>query len=133
MKRYGATFAVLVLLLAAKYSLGSAAKSVAPTNQIILIEGMKFTPNVIRVHPGDSVEFRNSDYVPHTVTERSGQGFDSGPLTQGKSWKFVAGSEGEVRYHCLYHPDMIGTIIVGNGMQTSSDRTTASVEKCGIP
>src|ERR1700712_614418 len=115
MKRSRRGVTAFVLLLVAIVGLGSAAKpgSRESQSQVIVIENMKFSPARVRIHVGDSVEFRNADLVPHNVTERGAKKFDSGMISRNETWKFVTDRDGTFEYHCIYHPEMMGTIIVG--------------------
>lgn len=133
MNRPRVMLATLVLLLVLAFGLGSATPPATPQIHVVRIESMKFTPNVIRVHPGDTVEFRNTDLVPHTVTERSTRAFDSGMLNAKETWKFVAGEEGTLGYRCVYHPDMTGTIIVENTARSAGRSLPATKALCGQP
>jgi plastocyanin len=133
MKRFSLTLSVGALLLVLAGGLGLAAESAGPKNHVVRIEGMKFTPGVISARPGDTVEFLNIDLVPHTVTERSVRAFDSGMINAKKTWKFVAEEEGVLDYRCIYHPDMMGRIVVGAGGAVAARRAPAKTELCGGP
>jgi len=61
--RAGATFCAVALSLAMAHS--EAAGRVTHT---VTIDGFAFHPPVLTVKQGDTVEWRNSDPVPHTVT-----------------------------------------------------------------
>ncbi len=91
---------------------GSAVQAADPATYVVVIESMKFSPNVLKVHPGDVVVFRNSDLVPHTATEKVSKAFDSGILNPAAEWKFVPKSEGTITYKCMLHPGMEGSIVV---------------------
>jgi plastocyanin len=64
------------------------------------------------VSPGTMITVRNDDNIAHTVTADSGSAFDvtvpaSGTVT------FTAPSEpGSYRFHCTYHANMHGVLIV---------------------
>ena len=77
----------------------------------VVISGFKFQPDVLTVHVGDTIEWKNADIVPHTVTavDRS---FNSGGIAPGAKWKFVAKKAGTFPYACLPHPNMRAKLIV---------------------
>ena len=93
-------------------SADSAPKPEENHTHLVKIEAMKFSPDVVTVHPGDRIEFTNRDIVPHTATAVSAQGFDSGLLNNGQTWSYTPKDTGTVAYHCTYHPTMVGTIVV---------------------
>lgn len=80
----------------------------------VVIAAMKFTPAEVRINPGDRVIFHNKDLVPHTATAKDPKTFDSGLIKAGESWTLqLAGDPRTVRYACLYHPTMEGSVTVG--------------------
>jgi plastocyanin len=103
----------LVLLLAT----GS-----APKTRMVEIRGMEFHPAELTVAVGDTVVWINRDIVPHTATAGGDGGdggggekhqkWDTGTLTQDKTGRYVAQRAGVVRYSCVFHPTMHGTLTV---------------------
>jgi plastocyanin len=73
-----------------------------------------FNPVQLNVAPGTTVTFVNNDTEPHTATANDGL-FDSGVLEPGSSFDVWLDGSGTVRYHCELHPDMQGSIVVGEG------------------
>ncbi|HEY4246854.1 MAG TPA: cupredoxin domain-containing protein [Lacunisphaera sp.] len=98
---------------------------------VVMIENMKFTPAVVTISPGDTVEFKNADLVPHNVTERKAKLFDSGMISPNMNWKYLAEQPGKFGYHCIYHPDMTGSIIVGNVTDPTTSRDVGNLEVGG--
>src|SRR5215218_9802860 len=82
-----------------------------------------FTPPQLNVAPGTTVTFVNRDSVPHTVTADNGL-FDSGELAPGASYPVVLEGAGTVTYHCYLHPEMRGSIVVGEPGQASEGGET---------
>ena len=72
---------------------------------------MKFVPERLEVAVGERITWTNRDFVPHSVTAKA-QGIESGDLTQGKSWTYVAQKPGEIAYICRLHPVMHATVVV---------------------
>ena len=62
---------------------------------------------------GQTIRFVNADSATHTVTATKGAKFDSGNLKPGHTFSIKAGKAGTIRYVCLIHPGMKGTIKVG--------------------
>jgi plastocyanin len=73
-----------------------------------------FNPAQLHVAPGTTVTFVNNDTVPHTATADNGA-FDTKELPPGYSMDVFLEGEGTVPYHCELHPEMKGTIVVGDG------------------
>lgn len=72
---------------------------------------MKFVPERLEVAVGERVTWVNRDFVPHSVTAQA-KGVESGELTEGKSFSYVAKSPGELDYICRLHPVMKGKLVV---------------------
>ena len=72
-----------------------------------------FNPPQLNVAPGTTVTFVNRDSVPHTATSDN-KLFDL-EIPPGSSYPVVLEGEGTVPYHCELHPDMKGSIVVGDG------------------
>lgn len=88
-----------------------AAPALAPAaTHTVVIEGMKFQPAEITVKRGDKVVWENKDVVPHTATAKGH--FDSGPISSGKRFTWVAKAPGSTAYVCAYHPGMQGKVTV---------------------
>lgn len=84
-------------------------QEVSPRVHRIEIKDLTFMPNVINVALGDTVQWVNLDYIPHTATDSAGQ-WDSGQLNENDTWSMVVDSS--LIYDCLYHPTMKGKIEV---------------------
>lgn len=82
----------------------------APTSVNVSIAQMKFIPDDVRVHAGDTVIFTNKDVVDHDVTELPDSAWTSGLMHPGDSWTWVADST--AYYFCSIHVVMRGTVIV---------------------
>jgi len=77
------------------------------------IRNNAFNPAQLHVAPGTTVTFVNNDNVPHTATSDT-KLFDL-EIPPGSSYPVVLEGEGTVPYHCELHPEMKGTIVVGDG------------------
>ena len=93
------------------------AQSTAPAlnnTATVDIRGHAFDPAQLNVAPGTTVRFVNNDTEPHTATADNGL-FDTGVLQPGSSFEVFLDGSGTVNYHCELHPDMQGSIVVGQG------------------
>jgi plastocyanin len=87
------------------------------------IRNNAFIPDQLNVAPGTTVTFVNRDDVPHTATSDN-KLFDSGELAPGASYPVVLEGAGTVTYHCYLHPEMRGSIVVGEPGQASEGGET---------
>jgi plastocyanin len=75
----------------------------------VVIEGMRFTPQVLQVRPGDTITWENRDMVAHNVTARTGS-VRSGDLQPGQSWRYKVERGASFDYLCTLHPMMTGRV-----------------------
>jgi len=75
---------------------------------VVRMAGLKFAPNALVVKKGTTVLFDNNDVAPHTITEDSAGGVDSGVLKPSGSFRLVI--DRRLVYHCAIHPFMKATI-----------------------
>lgn len=80
-------------------------------HHVIEIKQLQFRPAKLTVSPGDTVTWLNRDIVPHTTTAIDAD-WDSGELTNEKSWRWIAHTGSSTEYFCKYHPTMRGTLVV---------------------
>lgn len=77
----------------------------------VRIERFAFVPSMLTLRPGDTVEWLNSDLVPHTATDRDGQ-WDTAKLVKDQTFRMTFSAVGIAEYFCAYHPHMRGRIVV---------------------
>jgi plastocyanin len=81
----------------------------------VVIDGMAFHPQVVRVRPGDTITWLNKDLFVHNVTagaRHASSGAHSGDLAPGKSWRYTVPAAGSFDYACTLHPVMTGHVEV---------------------
>jgi plastocyanin len=71
---------------------------------------MNLDPPKISAHVGNTIEWRNSDFVVHTASAKN-KDWDVAIPAKGVGRVKLAHS-GEVEYFCRFHPNMIGRISV---------------------
>jgi len=81
-----------------------------PELHTVEIDNMKFQPEVVSVHTGDTILWINKDMVSHCVTEVTKNAWMSPKIPNGASWKMVASSSAD--YYCAIHQVMKGKIII---------------------
>jgi len=76
-----------------------------------------FTPNIVRIQPGQTVAWRNDGRSPHDVTADDGS-WESGNLDPGAEFDRVFDTPGVYAFYCSYHGSpgvgMTGTVLVGD-------------------
>lgn len=92
---------------------GAASSGAAQTARIVTDPTTvgRYVPATLHLNVGQRVTFTNTSDAAHTVTADNGA-FDSGNIGQGASWTFTATKAGTFAYHCIYHPNMHGTVVV---------------------
>ena len=91
-----------LLLLSCSRSAPAAAPQ--PQTHTIVIEGMRFEPADLTIHPGDTIVWINKDLFAHTATAEGG--FDSRQIDPGGSWRLTLQTPGDRSYVCSLHPTM---------------------------
>jgi len=100
---------------------GTTAGTVTPTDSNnplaglthnVRIANMNFYPADITINVGDTVAWRNEDSLSHTVTSDIPGSFGSGTLGLGIIYEHKFTSPGTFGYHCSFHPNMTGRVIV---------------------
>lgn len=75
------------------------------------IRNISYMQSRITVSVGTTVEWKNGDPLPHTVTAND-KSFDSGLIQPGKMHRHTFTRAGTFNYHCVPHPFMKGVIVV---------------------
>lgn len=74
--------------------------------------GGAFKPDPIKVKAGETVTWDFvDDSASHTATAED-TSWDSGLLSKGGTFSHKFTSPGTVKYHCLVHPQMLGSVVV---------------------
>ena len=75
------------------------------------IKNISYLQPRITVTVGTTVEWTNSDPLPHTVTAND-KSFNSGLIQPGKTYRHTFTKAGTFNYYCVPHPFMKGVIVV---------------------
>ena len=82
----------------------------------VTIQNFTFTPGVITINLGDSVEWVNRDTTTHSTTQDAN--LWTHDLTTGQSFTQEFTKSGTFSYHCRFHSSMTGTIKVRSADQS---------------
>jgi plastocyanin len=84
-----------------------------PARATMMMKGKSFTPHVMVVQVGATVEFPNQDSIFHNVFSLSGENrFDLDLYKRPKSGSWTFQHPGLVRVYCNIHPQMSAVILV---------------------
>lgn len=84
--------------------------TIDPNSKVIDQVNMAFTPGRLTVKAGETVVFKNSDAVIHSVTINGKSLADS--MKKGDSVSNQFDKPGEYKIACVYHPAMKATVVV---------------------
>lgn len=101
----------------------SSQSSVVPEGSVLVtINGISgdnsYAPNPIIINSGETITWYNADTVSHTATSGSdsdpdeGQLFDSDAILSKQAFTLKFDNKGTFDYYCIYHPSMVGEIVV---------------------
>jgi len=105
---------------------------------VMMTEQMRFTPAHLTVQVGDTVEWRNTSGMVHTVSAdpqlavqpnhvalpAGAMPFNSGALSPQGRFRYTFDIPGVYRYVCIHHEidGMIGTVVVKRNAEESLSR-----------
>jgi plastocyanin len=69
------------------------------------------SPVTVVIGVNNTVTWSNDDSAPHTVTANDGS-FNSGNMAPTGTFSYTFTTPGTYQYHCIYHPWMVGTVVV---------------------
>jgi plastocyanin len=88
----------------------------AATSDVIpvAIKGFVYIPETVTVPAGSSIAWTNQDNAPHTSTGIGDavSALDSGAIVFGQTFAQAFDTPGTYPYYCVYHPNMLGTVVV---------------------
>jgi plastocyanin len=91
----------------------ASAPATGTTGASLKIASFAYDPTPLTVAPGTSIPVKNSDSAEHTVTSDTAGIFLADDIAHGKTVTFTAPTRpGKYTFHCEYHPNMHGTLIV---------------------
>ena len=77
-----------------------------------------YSPNPITIEKGQTITWYNGDAISHTVTsgqdndKDAGEAFDSNAIIPNQYFSVTFDDSGEYLYYCIYHPSMVGEVVV---------------------
>jgi CSLREA domain-containing protein len=77
----------------------------------VTIVDYSYIPALVTIHAGRIVTWENIDFTDHSVTSDTGV-WDSGTIVNGGQFQYTFNTVGNFPYHCSFHPEMTGMVIV---------------------
>jgi amicyanin len=75
------------------------------------MKNLNYLQSRLQISVGTTVEWRNNDPLPHTVTAVD-KSFNSGLINPGKSYSHTFTKPGTYNFFCTPHPFMKGVVVV---------------------
>jgi hypothetical protein len=105
-----------------------------PSTYTIVQKGKRFTPHVLVIPVGGTVDFPNFDPIFHNAFSNfAGQPFDTGLYRPGTSQKVQFRRDGVVRVFCNIHSNMSAVIVVVNTPHYAVSKADGSYQMEGVP
>lgn len=105
----------------------------------VIINGIKgsksYSPNPIKITAGQTITWYNGDIISHTVTSGldgdsdRGSLFDSKSILAGNHYSLTFADPGTYNYFCVYHPTMMGKVIVKEAPNKPDDNNQGDESK----
>ena len=116
------TYVALLIAVAGACGGSGASPTQPPRPDEVVIRRLAFTPSARTVASGTRVTWSNQDGEAHTVTGDQGpERWDSGVLAGGNAYSRTFTVPGTYQYSCSIHPEMRGSIIVGQAAYRQSE------------
>lgn len=113
------TTGLLVLALMVGASAPAAGATSMPRTIHVEIQGFQFVPARVEAHVGDTIEWVNKDFAPHTASD-AGNKWTTATLKKDDVGRTVVKVPGTIAYKCKFHPQMQGVIVVTGEVAASS-------------
>ena len=101
--------------------------------EVVTMKSKSFTPHVLAVGVGTTVEFPNEDPILHNVFSVSGEGFDLGLYKRPKSGSRTFEKPGVYTIYCNIHPQMSALVMVRDNPHFAKASKDGSFRIEGVP
>ncbi len=101
--------------------------------EVVSMKSKTFTPHVLAVGVGTTVEFPNEDPILHNVFSVSGEGFDLGLYKRPKSGSRTFEKPGVYTIYCNIHPQMSALVMVRDNPHFAKALKDGSFRIVGVP
>ena len=111
----------------------SATTKARPGRETILMKSKAFSPHVIAVGTGTTIDFPNEDPILHNVFSASGGGFDLGLYKRPKSGSRTFDKPGTYTLYCNIHPQMSALVVVRDNPYFTKANKDGAFRIEGVP
>lgn len=101
--------------------------------EVLTMKSKTFTPHVLAVGVGTTVEFPNEDPILHNVFSVSGEGFDLGLYKRPKSGSRTFDKPGVYTIYCNIHPQMSALVLVRDNPHFAKASKDGAFRIEGVP
>jgi plastocyanin len=113
---------------------GEGQKPQAPVTAVLNQQGSRFSPELLVVPTGSTVQFPNLDPIFHNVFSLSkANKFDLGYFPQGQSRSVKFSTPGVVQVYCHIHANMYAAIVVTDSPWFAKPSTDGAFSFSGVP
>ncbi len=116
------------------YVEGVKAPKAKPVKATMVMKGKNFTPHVVVIPVGGTIEFPNEDPIFHNVFSLSGENrFDLDLYKRPKSGSWTFDHPGIARVYCNIHPQMSAVVVVRDNPFFSKANSDGTFVIDGVP
>ncbi len=104
-----------------------------PAREVLTMKSKAFTPHLLAIGTGTTIDFPNEDPILHNVFSVSGEGFDLGLYKRPKSASRTFDRPGVYTVYCNIHPQMSATVVVLDHPYFTTAAKDGSFRIAGVP
>ena len=104
-----------------------------PGRAVIAMKGKAFSPHVLAVETGTTVDFPNMDPILHNVFSASGGGFDMGLYKRPETASRTFDKAGTYTLYCNIHPQMSALVVVRDNPYFAKASKDGTFRLTGVP
>jgi plastocyanin len=101
------------------------------TGSAVTIRQYCFSPTILHTRPGTEVTFTNQDPTRHGVLGANAMWGSFATLREDRSATYSFSEPGVYPYVCVWHPGMVGALVVGRGGTTLAATGSDDVAAAG--
>lgn len=104
-----------------------------PAREVLTMKSKTFTPHLLAIGTGTTVDFPNEDPILHNVFSVSAEGFDLGLYKRPKSGSKTFDRPVVYTVYCNIHPQMSATVVVLDHPYFTTAAKDGSFRIAGVP